>query len=67
MAKQLTRWEIETIVIALEKYRDELEKVATPFGLAASIEGIDELGRHFTERLKNKSQGWGLQIDTRWA
>lgn len=64
MAKQLTLWELETVLIALDRYRAEVEREGN---LTAVVEGIDELGRHFYNKAEKKSEGWGVQVDTVWG
>lgn len=64
MAKKLTQFDCETIVIALEKYYNEVE-LEHP-NLTATLEHIDELGKEFADRADKISKGWGLNIRSRW-
>lgn len=64
MSKKLTQFELETIVIALEKYYEEVENEHP--NLTATLEHIEELGREFVNRADKISKGWGLNIRSRW-
>lgn len=64
MAKKLSQLECETILIALEKYYNEVE-LEHP-NLTATLEHIDELGKEFATRANKISKGWGLNIRSRW-
>jgi len=64
MSKKLTQFELETIVIALEKYYFEVENEHP--NLTATLEHIEELGREFVNRADKISKGWGLNIRSRW-
>lgn len=64
MAKKLDQFALETIVIALEKYYNEVENEHP--NLTATLEHIDELGKEFATRADKISKGWGLNIRSRW-
>lgn len=64
MTKKLGQFDCETILIALEKYYNEIE--STHPNLVATLEHIDDLGREFYDRADKSSKGWGVNIRTRW-
>lgn len=64
MAKKLDAFELETILLSLEKYYYEVQDTRPE--LTATLEHIDELGKEFHERAVKARKGWGVSVNTRW-